>query len=155
MVLTILFGCVGCDQATKLMVREHLAVGTTIYMLGGTVRLEHAENVGAFLSLGESLPETLRVLLLTVGGLILVIGVLFWELHGPRASLLQTSGAALISAGGLGNVLDRLSRAGQVTDFLNIGVGPVRTGIFNIADMALMLGLALLLVSFMRGAEGR
>jgi lipoprotein signal peptidase len=40
---------------------------------------------------------------------------------------------------------------GNVTDFPNIGVGPVRTGIFNLADMALMLGLALLVVGDMFG----
>jgi lipoprotein signal peptidase len=44
-----------------------------------------------------------------------------------------------------------VSRGGNVTDFLNIGVGPVRTGIFNFADVALMLGLALLVVGDMFG----
>ncbi len=34
---------------------------------------------------------------------------------------------------------------GSVIDFLNIGIGPVRTGIFNVADVAIMVGIALLL----------
>ncbi len=49
------------------------------------------------------------------------------------------------SCGGrLSNLIDRLLQDGSVTGFLNIGVGPVRTGIFNSADMALMLGVAIL-----------
>ena len=45
--------------------------------------------------------------------------------------------------GGLGNLIDRVNHGGNVTDFLNVSVGLVRTGIFNGADMALMLGVAL------------
>lgn len=153
LVLAILFGCVGCDQATKLMARERLAMGTTISLLGDTVRLERAENVGAFLSLGDSLPKKLRLVLFTAGGLLLVSGALAWALRARGASLLQAAGAAMASAGGLGNVIDRLSHDGHVTDFLNVGVGLVRTGIFNVADMALMLGVALLLISSLRRAE--
>jgi signal peptidase II len=65
----------------------------------------------------------------------------------------QIVGAALICGGGLGNVIDRVSQGGNVTDFLNVGVGSVRTGIFNFADMALMLGVALLVVGDMFGAR--
>ena len=41
--------------------------------------------------------------------------------------------------------MDRVTQGGNVTDFLNIGVGPLRTGIFNCADVALMLELAILI----------
>jgi hypothetical protein len=61
LVLTILCGCVGCDQATKAIARERLPAGTTISMLHDTVRLVRTENVGAFLSLGASLPTRARV----------------------------------------------------------------------------------------------
>ena len=52
---------------------------------------------------------------------------------------------ACICAGGLGNLIDRVGQDGYVTDFLNVGVGSVRTGIFNVADLILMLGMAALL----------
>ncbi|HUP40440.1 MAG TPA: signal peptidase II [Vicinamibacterales bacterium] len=54
-------------------------------------------------------------------------------------------GAALILAGGASNWIDRVMR-GSVVDFINVGVGPLRTGIFNVADVAVMLGAAVLLV---------
>jgi hypothetical protein len=60
---------------------------------------------------------------------------------------MHTIGAALVCSGGLGNLIDRIGRHGYVTDFLNAGIGPVRTGIFNVADFALMLGISVLFIS--------
>ena len=62
------------------------------------------------------------------------------------ASLL---GLSLCLAGGLSNWVDRLAQ-GRVVDFLNVGVGTVRTGIFNIADVAVMLGAVILLLAHLR-----
>ena len=54
-------------------------------------------------------------------------------------------GAGLIFAGGASNWIDRVMR-GSVVDFINIGVGPLRTGIFNVADVAVMLGAVVLFI---------
>jgi signal peptidase II len=54
-------------------------------------------------------------------------------------------GLALVVAGGVSNLADRVAR-GTVVDFLNVGVGSIRTGIFNVADMAIMAGIALTLI---------
>jgi signal peptidase II len=145
-ILLIMCGCVGCDQATKAIAREHLPAGTTISMLHDTLRLERTGNIGAFLSAGASLPKDLRSAIFTFGGLLIVALGISWTLFARGLNRVQLAGAALASAGGLGNVIDRLTQGGQVTDFLNVGIGPLRTGIFNVADMILMLGFALLLV---------
>jgi signal peptidase II len=54
---------------------------------------------------------------------------------------------ALVAGGGISNLIDRLLYNGRVTDFLNVGIGGVRTGIFNVADMAIMAGALLLLLN--------
>lgn len=149
-ILLTVFGCVGCDQVTKSIARNLLPPQQVISLFNDTVRLEHAENSGAFLSLGDTLSSTARRVLFTLGGAVVVIGTAVWAFRSRRMSAAQIVGAALICGGGLGNVIDRVSQ-GHVTDFLNVGFGTLRTGIFNVADMALMLGLALLLV----GAQGR
>ena len=51
-------------------------------------------------------------------------------------------GLALYFAGGASNLVDRVMH-GSVIDFMNVGVGPLRTGIFNVADMAILLGVAI------------
>ena len=58
---------------------------------------------------------------------------------------LSLIGVALFVAGGASNLVDRIAY-GMVIDFMNVGVGPVRTGIFNVADVAIMLGAGILAV---------
>jgi signal peptidase II len=144
--LVTMIGCVGCDQVTKAAARTYLRTGTTMSFFNDTVRLQHAENPGGFLSIGKSLPAEARTILFTFGGAVLV-GSSIWAFRSRRVSTIQAIGAALVCSGGLGNLIDRLSRHGYVTDFLNVGIGPLRTGIFNVADFALLLGVALLVLS--------
>ena len=60
----------------------------------------------------------------------------------PRRALL---GVALFVAGGASNFPDRIIY-GMVIDFMNVGIGSLRTGIFNVADMAIMLGAGILVL---------
>jgi signal peptidase II len=142
LLLTIV-GCVGCDQVTKGVVRAQLEPGKTISLFYDVVRLQHVENSGVFLSMGESLPTTVRAILFKFGGTVMVAAVLVWAVRSRRMTRLQTVGAALVCSGGLGNLLDRFSQHGEVTDFLNVGFGSLRTGIFNVADFALLLGVGI------------
>jgi len=116
--------------------------------LGDTIRLQYAENEGAFLSLGENLPNWARTGIFVVGVGALLAAVAFAALK-QRWSGGLLIGAALMWAGGLSNLVDRVVR-GHVVDFINLGVGPVRTGIFNIADVAIMAGVALIFVESTR-----
>ncbi|MGZ7078065.1 MAG: signal peptidase II, partial [Thermoanaerobaculia bacterium] len=56
---------------------------------------------------------------------------------------------AMIGGGGVGNLIDRLTRGGRVTDFLFMQIGPLHTGVFNVADMAITIGVTWLFVSSM------
>jgi signal peptidase II len=58
-------------------------------------------------------------------------------------------GLTLFVAGGASNWLDRVVR-GSVIDFINVGFGPVRTGIFNVADVAIVLGVTIIVVAELR-----
>lgn len=133
---------VGCDQATKRLAEFALKDMQSLSFLGNTLRLEYAENPGAFLSLGASLAAPHRFLLLTVvSGLILAALAAFICLR-PNLRMIDFLGYGLIIAGGLSNLMDRII-AGFVVDFMNIGIGTLRTGIFNVADMVIMAGLVI------------
>jgi signal peptidase II len=62
LLVVLMIGCVGCDQVTKAVARSYLGPGQTMSLLADTLRLQHAENPGAFLSLGDSLPEGMRAI---------------------------------------------------------------------------------------------
>jgi signal peptidase II len=144
--LVLVMACaIGCDRITKHAATELLSHRPTQSFLADSLRLTYAENAGGFLSLGAALPPLVRATVFTVvTGLLLV--VLLVALLRARWSLRQGTAIALFVAGGASNWLDRALR-GSVVDFLNIGVGWLRTGIFNFADVAIMLGIALFVLS--------
>jgi signal peptidase II len=147
LVALVLFGCVGCDQISKSVARQYLA-GTGVHsFLSDTFRLEYAQNAGAFLNLGESLSPTVRYDGFIIGVGVFVLGLLLWAVAASRLTWLQRGAVAAMGAGGLGNLIDRVRFDGEVTDFLNLGLGSLRTGIFNVADATLMLGVVVLLIS--------
>ena len=144
---TILLLCAGCDQAAKQVAEATLAGRGAIVLLGDTLRLELVHNPGAFLSLGALFPEAVRHLLFVViGPLGLALLCTFSLRGGLLARPAALVGLALIAGGGLGNWLDRVLQAGTVTDFVSLGFAALRTGIFNVADVAIMAGAVLLLL---------
>lgn len=153
LLVLVLIGCVGCDQISKSAARAYLPGSGVHSYLGDTLRLQFAQNPGAFLSLGESLPAAIRFDGFTVAVGVFVAGLLGWALLSKRLGWRERLAITAIGAGGLGNLIDRVRFEGAVTDFLNIGVGSLRTGIFNLADATLMLGLIALVILWNRPHE--
>lgn len=142
--------CIGLDQYTKDIAKTHLNLADYHSFLGDTVRFGLAHNRGAFLGLGDSLPDWIREPLLTGGVGLLLIGLLIYALRTKLMDRNSVIALALIFAGGISNLGDRIVYGGYVVDFVQMGVGPVRTGVFNIADMAIMGGTFWLLIDSIR-----
>jgi signal peptidase II len=136
---------IGCDRITKHAAATFLSGLPTRSYLADTVRLGYAENTGGFLSLGAELPAAVRTGLFTIGTGFLLCVLVFIAIR-RRWDRLSTLGLALFVAGGASNWIDRVIR-GSVVDFLNVGVGPLRTGVFNVADVAIMLGAAVIMIA--------
>lgn len=139
--LAAIVATIGCDRVTKHMATTTLAGAPSQSFLQDTFRLEYVENTGAFLGLGADWPLPVRTAVFSVGNGVLLIALAWAAIRGhfPGAALF---GLTLFVAGGASNLVDRV-RFGAVVDFMNIGIGPLRTGIFNVADMAIMLGAAI------------
>lgn len=136
---------VGVDRWTKGWATRELSAHGRFSYWGDTFRLEYVHNRGAFLSLGATLPEPWRSILFTWGvGVFLMALVLGLAIRAGRPDhpVRSMVGYALVLGGGLSNLWDRATE-GAVIDFLNLGVGSLRTGIFNIADVAIVAGVAL------------
>ncbi len=143
LVLLLLIFCVGCDQLTKEAAHQYLALQPPQSWFHDMVRLHYAENTGAFLSLGGDLSEGLRVLLFQVFPALCLV-VLAMVLLAQPIPLSTAIAWSLVLSGGLGNLLDRIMNDGRVIDFMNLGIGPLRTGIFNVADVCITTGVVLL-----------
>jgi signal peptidase II len=155
----VMLCCISCDQATKALARDSLSgglsggAGRTISFLGDAVRLEYAENTGAFLSIGASLPSRMRTLLFVGGTSLIVMGLLVALARYRQDSMTGALGLALLVGGAVGNLIDRVVYGGAVVDFVSLGLGPFRTGIFNLADVAITLGVVLVALQTRSGAD--
>jgi signal peptidase II len=149
LVFLVLVSTVGCDQVTKHLARTQLTQSGSVTLPGGLLEFTLAENPGAFLSLGASLPAAGRSLLYTVMGVGL-LAMLAYLVGGSKFRWLSFVGLLLVCAGGVSNLIDRAFRHGLVSDFLLVRIGPLHTGIFNVADFLIMLGLIALIASSSR-----
>jgi signal peptidase II len=146
---TLSFAFVSCDRATKELAKEHLKGKEDITYFHNTVRLQYAENTGAALGFGDSLPQPLSLILLGMLPLFLLLLVFGYTIKNISGmGLMKMLSLALIFSGGIGNIIDRLLYDRHVTDFMNIGIQSLRTGIFNVADICVTAGAIGLLLFF-------
>lgn len=149
--LGILTSLVGCDQITKQIATETLQYEVSRSYLHNAVRLEYALNPGGFLSLGASLPDDVRPWLFIGINCLLLAGVAFVLIRQSRLHPAAFVALTCILAGGIGNLIDRVVNHGLVIDFINLGVGSVRTGVFNVADIGVTCGAVVLMLFAGRG----
>lgn len=145
---TIQLAVIGLDRITKILARHYLVGAGRLSYAWDLLRLEYSQNSGAFLSLGASLAPEARFFLFTALSGLLLLGLLVVLVGArdlPRAEFVALS---LVLAGGLSNMIDRVMNHGRVEDFLNVGIGGLRTGIFNVGDMAITFGVILALLAW-------
>ena len=146
LVILILIACTSCDRMTKNMAQESLAFSAPISLLNDSIRIEYSENPGAILGLGANLPGQVRFLFFVVMTSLVLAITLVFAVNTHSVGLMQLVGLSLVAAGGMGNLLDRLLNDGAAIDFVRLGIGPLRTGIFNVADVAIVGGVATFLL---------
>jgi signal peptidase II len=144
--LAIAAATIGCDRVTKRMAVTSLAGTPGRSFFADTVRLEYAENSGGFLSLGANLPPSVRKAIFKLGTGLILVGSIIAAVK-LRFAGWPLVGLSLMWAGGASNWVDRIAR-GSVVDFLNVGFGALRIGIFNVADVAIMLGACILVFTY-------
>lgn len=142
---------VGLDQWTKKLAVDHLQGKSPIEYLGGLFDLSYAQNTGAFLSLGENLDPLTKKIVLNALPALLLIGILVYIFRDKTLTRWQTAAMAFIVGGGLSNIVDRVLNE-YVVDMMHIQLtDSIETGIFNVADMAIMLGMFMMLPAILRG----
>jgi signal peptidase II len=138
---------VGCDRATKSLAKEHLQNKEPLSYFHDTVRLEYAENTGAFLSFGAEWPQALSFCVFTIFPLLFLSGLFIYAIKKSKEiGILKMLAFVFIFSGGIGNIIDRVIFNKHVSDFMNLGINNLRTGIFNVADVYVTTGVFLLLL---------
>lgn len=127
------------DQLTKAIVRATMPPSTSIPLIDGVFHLTHVRNMGAAFGLMPG-----RQPLFIATSLLVVFGVLgYWFVKRPRARWLVVA-LGLVVGGAVGNLIDRSSATGLVTDFFDFTL--IDFPVFNIADSAIVIGVGMLVV---------
>lgn len=149
LILAFVTATIGCDQVTKTLVREKIAPHQHIELMNGSFILTKVENKGAFFGLGENLSLSIKNLLLSALPTVVVLILLGFTIRQHKLPLLAVTALCFMVGGGIGNIVDRIAY-GSVTDFLHIDLGFFRTGVFNMADVSILVGMFAMICQFVR-----
>jgi signal peptidase II len=138
------------DRATKAWFESQTPEGWRHQVLHHFIYLVHASNPGiAFSFFADSASHWTRIVL--IAGSVLVICVLAWFLvAGATGGAMTAAGLAFLLGGATGNVTDRILH-GAVTDFFEVWLGTYHYPAFNVADSAITIGAALLILDVLFG----
>lgn len=136
----------GADQLTKYYISTNFVLGESGEFLSGFIDLTYIHNRGG--AWGMLYGRT--YILLPVTLVIMIICIIFYVKYGKKSRLLLWA-ITLVMSGGIGNMIDRVFRGGNVVDFLHFEFFP-SFPVFNVADCAIVVGAGLLILYFILDA---
>jgi signal peptidase II len=144
--MAMLFGVVAFDFSTKLLIQNTFHLYESVPVIGDYVRLTYIHNPGAAFGITLGPPTYSRFIFLGLSLVALVaLAGMYWVT--PPSDRVRLSAIALICAGAIGNLVDRIRSQHGVVDFLDVGVGNLRWPVFNVADIAVTTGAIFLALS--------
>ena len=140
------------DRATKAWFEVSTTESYRHELVRNLIYLVHSVNPGiAFSFFADSNLPWMKSILI-VGSIIVVIILTWLLITGKTGGPMTSAGLALVIAGATGNVTDRILH-GSVTDFLEVWIGSYRWPAFNVADSAITIGAALILLEAIFGTD--
>ena len=141
--LIVLVVALTADMLSKTLIVKHFGYFDRVDFLDGFFRITLVYNEGGVFGIFQGY----KTMFLVISGIVLVLMVLYY-IYEKNKSLIFCIAMALVASGAIGNIIDRLmpQRPG-VVDFISIGIdGVYRWPTFNIADMCIVVGAALLII---------
>ena len=134
------------DQLSKFLIRQNVDQYSEIKLIGDYFILTNVENSGAFLGMGSDFSPFIKTIFLLILPIIVLICIMVYVYRDKQIDKISLIGFCFIIGGGIANIYDRILY-GSVTDFLFIDLGGIfKTGIFNIADLSVTIGMILILL---------
>ena len=130
---------VAADQISKYFVRANMSLGQSIPE-EGFFRFTYSANTGGVWGWFQN-----HGVVFIAFSIIAVIVILLVSRHRAAQNMLVKVSLGLLLGGSIGNLIDRI-RFGEVTDFINVGIGSHRWPYFNLADSSMVVGVTLLII---------
>ncbi|MFL5306082.1 MAG: signal peptidase II [Polyangia bacterium] len=139
---------VGCDHATKFAAKAELQGQHPRQLIHGILDLHYVENTDVAFNLLRWIPEDVRRPALFVLGAVALLGLAVVLVRRPPRRPVVRAALLLVTAGAIGNYIDRLAR-GYVVDFVYLHHWPV----FNVADVYVTIGAIILALAAVRSPQ--
>jgi signal peptidase II len=140
-------GIVAVDQLTKYLAQQLLPPYQPVPVVGDFFRLTYIYNPGAAFGLHVGPLSRYVFLVLTI---VCVVVLYVWFRATPVSDRLRLIAISLVTAGAIGNFIDRARSPRGVVDFFDVGIGDLRWPVFNVADIGVTVGAILLAISLWR-----
>jgi signal peptidase II len=150
--LTLATAIVVFDQVTKLIVRELLPLHTSVSVIPGLLDFTHVRNTGAAFGFLNAADFPFKSTLITVGAALALVAIAIYAMRLAEHERIARLGLSLILGGAIGNLIDRAVQ-GHVVDFVDVYWGAHHFWAFNVADSAITVGAALVILD-MIGIRG-
>lgn len=149
--ILIVVAIVLTEMKIKNYIEEHKKIGERKEILGGRIILKKQYNYGMMMNLLDDKKELVKTVSCVILGLFLLLFALVLPRKGNKLFKL---GLSLCLGGAISNVHDRVSR-GYVIDYFSFNCKKLKKIVFNLADMAIFLGCALMLLSSFFSMKGQ
>jgi len=150
--LLLIAAVVGLDQLTKALIVRSIGLHDYVPLVDGLLSLSHVHNHGAAFGLLSDWNLPYQSLLLSVLSLLALGAIATYFVHLPAPARLPRLALGLVLGGAVGNVIDRL-RLGYVVDFVHVYWRDYQWPDFNVADSAITIGVALLVIDILTSPE--
>lgn len=150
--LLLIGAIVALDQVTKALVVRAIELHDYVPLVDGLLSLSHVRNHGAAFGLLADWNLPYQSLLLSLLSLAALVAIGFYFTRLPAAARLPRLALTLVLGGAVGNVIDRI-RLGYVVDFVHVYFREYQWPDFNVADSAITIGVALLVLDILSSPE--
>jgi len=139
-IISLLIFTIWSDQYTKVLAANYLINEEPVQISSGIIVFSYVENSAGFLGILSDLPEYIQFFLLNICVTLILLYCLYYLFSRRIHMIFRGYALAVITGGGMSNLLDRIINNGRVIDFLQLEMGPIKTGIFNLADVYILAG---------------
>ena len=139
---------IALDQTTKAMLRRALPLHESIPVIPGYVDLTRVHNTGAAFGMLNTVDFPFKTVVLSIVALVALAGVAWYAATVPLNDRLARLGIAGVLGGAVGNLIDR-ARTGYVLDFVDAYWNGWHFWAFNVADAAISIGVAFMILDIL------
>jgi len=133
------------DQITKALVRANIPLHDSVPVIPGFLNLAHVRNSGAAFGFLNAVDFPYKSAVVALVAASALMGIAFYAARVSSQDRAARLGLAMIVGGALGNLIDRLA-LGSVVDFVDVVFGSWHFWAFNVADSAITLGVAAMMI---------